>query len=380
MKFLITWVFNCCQLLFIWIVLFAILFYFLDDTVVFDDDYIPPIINLHEDYIDYQLKDYQKFQKDMNKLTGRIFTEIITLNSKQNIVFSPSSIYYSLSKLYFNKSIYAGEEFQNAVGTKLCRRFMYPGFETLNSNLESSKHIELRNIQMDKKNLEKKVNDISFNSINRFIEESNEDIQNIISNSVEWKNSLFFNNNITLQQFTIESGKNITVPMMQKSSFFNYYFENDIHFIEIPFEDSKYSFIIYYPENWSDILNYTHLPSLHFNSFNFIPMDLTIPKFKIQSCINVQPFLEDFGIKKLFSETTNSKTEKKDISGLFHFAKLSIEVLGSNQITSNQNPENLVNLPNNILKLIINHPFLFSILNRTTLEYLFLGTIFNPQQ
>ena len=188
---------------------------------------------------------------------------------------------------------------------------MYPGFETLNSNLESSKHIELRNIQMDKKNLEKKVNDISFNSINRFIEESNEDIQNIISNSVEWKNSLFFNNNITLQQFTIESGKNITVPMMQKSSFFNYYFENDIHFIEIPFEDSKYSFIIHYPENWSDILNYTHLPSLNFNSFNFIPIDLAIPKFKIQSCINVQPFLEDIGIKKLFSETTNSKQKKK---------------------------------------------------------------------
>lgn len=149
--------------------------------------------------------------------------------------------------------------------------------------------------------------------------------------------------------------------------------------------DSNLSMLIFLPEKnlpirgLIDKLEYTHLDSV-FLITNIIETsneaDVHLPRFAISSNHKLDRVLQDMGLTDLFSGTPSfSKiTPHKANISLFHKAVINVhETIPSNGTLTNSESFSLANVH------IVNRPFAFVIVERTTQSILLSGVVQDPR-
>jgi len=227
--------------------------------------------------------------------------------------------------------------------------------------------------------------------INRIIEQIAADDVMYLLNAIYFKGiwESKFNKEATYEgDFHIDRVNSVKCHMMRKSSDF-LYFENDaVQVIELPYGNKQFSMNIYLPKADQD-LDKT-LSKLSFADLNSWVSQLSsnegvleLPRFKLESSITLNSYLKSIGIKRAFSAAQAEFPNMIDdnnffISDVKHKSFIEVDEEGTEAaaVTSISIKATALNL--NKFKMIVDHPFFFTIKEKSTGLILFIGKVNNP--
>ena len=130
-----------------------------------------------------------------------------------------------------------------------------------------------------------------------------------------WKNK--FKPEKTQKKYFYNFGdqtKPVQVDMMNIETKFNYYFDQDVQVIELPFSKDSTSAVIFLPGKLHNINDFIadlddQKIKNYLNKLSLINVDLELPKFEIEFETMLNDYLENLGMKQAFSKMA-------DLSGL----------------------------------------------------------------
>ena len=130
-----------------------------------------------------------------------------------------------------------------------------------------------------------------------------------------WKNK--FKPEKTQKKYFYNFGdqtKPVQVDMMNIETKFNYYFDQDVQVIELPFSKDSTSAVIFLPGKLHNINDFIadlddQKIKNYLNKLSLINVDLELPKFEIEFGTMINDYLKNLGMKQAFSNMA-------DLSGL----------------------------------------------------------------
>jgi serpin B len=188
-------------------------------------------------------------------------------------------------------------------------------------------------------------------------------------------------------QFTLLDGSQVTVPMMQQTKSFNYAEGDNYQAVELPYDGNELSMVIMLPKadqfkTFEAALTSqqvdTILGSLQSNEVN-----LTMPKFTVESEFNLKKTLSDLGMPLAFDESQadfSGIDGQKDlyISDVVHKAYVTVDEKGTEAAAATGIVVSTSAMPAKIYDVTLNHPFIFFIRDIQTGAILFIGRVLNP--
>lgn len=155
----------------------------------------------------------------------------------------------------------------------------------------------------------------------------------------------------------------------------------------LPYKGGDTVLVIILPNNESTDLNtiITHIDfqTEVFKDFPTYMINVKIPKFKIESNIDLNQPLKNLGMDKAFTESAEfagiSRRVGVKVSNVFQKAIIDVNEKGSEAAADTALPKVKtlsVQLPRAIIQFYANHPFIFSIYHKLTKSILFLGTYY----
>lgn len=243
---------------------------------------------------------------------------------------------------------------------------------------------EVQNIDFDQ-------NDKAAAEINAWVEDNtNHRIKNLVdpesidgSTTAILVNAIYFKgkwkkpfepSHTTDRTFHVTKDKTVTMKMMYKNDDVKYaeVAELDAKFIELPYEGDETSLVIALP-NQVDGIN-TLIEKLSdpaalnkaLESMNFNEVDITLPRFKIETTTNLKEVLEKMNIKKLFSPSfarlDNFLKETSDlyVSDATQKAFIEVNEEGAEAAAANQfNIAYLSAVISEPKQFVADHPYVF---------------------
>ena len=188
--------------------------------------------------------------------------------------------------------------------------------------------------------------------------------------------------------FTLLNGEDVQVPMMHQTETFGYAREDGYQLISLPYEGNKLSMLIILPDenNFTQVekamsgLDVQNLVS----SISFAQLDLSMPKFKIESSIGLADHLNAMGMKDAFIPgiadfSGMDGTHDLYISAVQHKAFIEVDETGTEAAAATAVVVGIESMPiDEPLKVNIDRPFIFIIVDNKTGSVLFLGRVINP--
>jgi serpin B len=194
-----------------------------------------------------------------------------------------------------------------------------------------------------------------------------------------------------VDEFNLLNGEKIDTDMMVQTNDFNYYINEDLQAIELPYGDGNFSMVILLPNEDSDINEFAN--GINEEKLNSWLAGLTLqqgtlwlPKFKVEYNSELKDYLELMGmvtaynpLKADFSNMYKGP-EKLFISRVFHKTFVEVDEEGTEaaavtlveiEITSAGEGNNF--------NIKVNRPFVFIIKEKNSNCILFMGKIINPQ-
>ena len=361
----------------------------------------------------------------MNDFCFELFHNI-SFNKTENLFISPYSIFVALAMTYEGARNDTAEEMKNVLHFPQNDETMLCSFGKIYNLLNQHKEYTLStaNALWTQKNypfLSKYLNfienyymgkatDVDFanaemaaQQINQWVEEhTNGKIKDLLSGSdihpltkMILTNAIYFKGDWLYQfnrehtselDFEISPGNTVKVPMMSLSEGgFNYTETNDVQILELPYKGEELSMIIILPKenNLAAVEQMIDRETLYSwqASFSQTTVDVSLPKFKLETEYRLREYLVDMGMKIPF-------TMDADFSGMTGYQELFIEkVLHKAYIEVNEEGTEAAGATSvhMVLKsspqgVVFNadHPFLFLIQQKETGTILFMGKIFDP--
>lgn len=369
----------------------------------------------------------QNIIESNNKFSFDIYKKIKT---NENFIFSPASITSAMGMTYagskgntlaeiskvfhFNPSL---DEFHKDF------RFLTQFNTIKTSNLEFhsansiwiDKSLRIKDEYMDINKkfysgsafLEDFVNkpDIARNHINKWVEkQTNNKITNLLKpssiasstrlvlvNAIYFKgpwDKAFNEKNNTKEDFQIErrTFEEKTFMNTQVNSW--YYQDKYAEIIDIPYSDKRYSLMIILPKKYRRMkcvekklcynyyINYTKQKQKK-------KINLSIPKFEIESDFDLNETLIKMGIKDAFNSTADfsgiSESEKLYISKVLHKAKISIDEKGTEAAAATAVVMRKTSILAETVDFKANRPFIYILRNNQTNSIYFMGKVVNPK-
>lgn len=266
--------------------------------------------------------------------------------------------------------------------------------------------VEQNFIEINKKYFNAKVNKIDFSNplakdiINNWVKEAtNSKISKIIDainseiimyliNAIyfkgAWQNQ--FDKNSTIDDmFYIDENNSVNCQMMIQKNHFNFYKDENLEAIELPYGDSAFNMMIILPslnKKADDVISEMSTDTFDFIKNKFVKKEITImiPKFKLEYTKKLNDALINLGMRDAFMpEKANfskiSKSKNLFISEVIH--KTFIEVNEEGTEAAAVTPIGIgVTSVGNYFK--VNRPFLFIIYEKNTNTILFIGKVINP--
>ncbi|MEO8210503.1 MAG: serpin family protein [bacterium] len=221
----------------------------------------------------------------------------------------------------------------------------------------------------------------------------------IIVNAIYFKGRWLyqFDENFTIKETFYSINNKVSANYMKlNETAFKYYEGNEFKMLELPYLGEEFSMIIILPEIMDGI---SDLES-NFSLENYIDwsknlkqeiVDVSIPKFKLESEFNLSKVLSKMGMEVAFSDKadftgmldSNSEAEKLKIKDVIHKSFIEVNEVGTeaSAATAVQFAYETGNGPSveNKKTFKADHPFIFLIKENTSNAILFLGRIMNPQ-
>lgn len=190
----------------------------------------------------------------------------------------------------------------------------------------------------------------------------------------EWSNT--FAASSAVSSFLLSSGSAIKAPFITQTGYFNYYQNNLITSLQIPYgQNQRLSMDIFMPNNMSLFLaniKASNLSSI-VSRYQPVPGSIVMPQFNLSSKMNLNQLLESMGLDSLFSNASSLNGIAKGISLTNYISTADINVSKSGVVPTSSGSAIQPNF-----NLQLDKPFLFTIVDNSTKYILFIGLVNNP--
>ena len=359
----------------------------------------------------------------------KLYSELV--DPEKNLFFSPISIFTALSMVYagasnvnkkemadlLNLSMVSDDihleiknqikhlltksgyqlKFANAlwlqIGYSLLNKYMF----IINRNYDGSVYeVDFRKISDACAKINAWVVEQTRNKIQEIVNAGSidENTKLVIINAIYFKakwHSPFSKSLTENQDFTLISGKKITVPMMHKTRNYFYYHENEEYqAIHIPYEGRSCAMIVFLPKNIEGIISLEKkLINLDFKNnkqfFKGESVEIFFPKFKIETNYRLRERLINLGMKDAFKDDADfskmtDHEEGMTISEVIHKTFVNVDEEGTEAaaVTATIMRAGSALPQEEPIIFRADHPFLFMIYTSETI--LFIGKVMNPLQ
>ncbi|XP_051566469.1 probable serpin E3 [Myxocyprinus asiaticus] len=207
-----------------------------------------------------------------------------------------------------------------------------------------------------------------------------------------WQKQFLFTETQNLP-FTLSDGSTVKVPMMYQSTevnFGQFRLPSDQQYtvLELPYLDRSLRLFVALPSDRKTPLSHlesqltAHAVGLWDNGLRRTKMDIFLPRFKMESRLNLKPVLQSLGISDIFSPSAADFRGISDEEGLFvseafHEARIQVTEEGTKAASATA----MVLLKRSRAAVFkADRPFLFILQQISTGLLLFIGRVLNPAE
>ena len=188
--------------------------------------------------------------------------------------------------------------------------------------------------------------------------------------------------------FHLLGGGEVMVPMMKETESFTYAEGNDYQAVELPYDGRELSMVILLPQRgqftaFEGSLDAKKVDGI-ISSLDYKKIALTMPKFEFTSDFSLKKTLTALGMPVAFTETADfsGMDGKRDlfISDVIHKAFVSVDESGTEAAAATAviMAATSAPMPEEIINVTVDRPFIFLIRDIQTGAILFLGRVMNP--
>jgi len=217
----------------------------------------------------------------------------------------------------------------------------------------------------------------------------------VLTNAIYFKGTwqVQFDEEDTIEkEFETSQGEIITTPTMcmtDKEDTFNYFENEDLQILELPYAGEDISMMIFLPKegvNLSDIMDSMDRETYKelLDSMSKTKLDIYLPKFKIQTPVyKLKDYLIKLGMPTAFSSAADFSgmdgTTNLYISKVLHKAFIEVNEEGTAAAAATAVIMNNKSISIDLTTVFdADHPFLFTIHQKETNTILFMGNVDNP--
>jgi serpin B len=367
---------------------------------------------------------YKKLKdKDKDKEKGE--------NKEENLFYSPASISIALAMTYAGARGNTEKQMANVLNFTLSQDRLHPAYSKLIENLKSNKDYELSIanalwLQKDYKYLQDFLNTMEkyykggFNEvdyktnpegarikINDWVsKETKEKIKDILNpgditglTRLVLTNAIYFKGKWQTEfdkmatrdeDFYLINRQKTKVKMMYQKNTFNYYENDDLQLLEMPYKGNTISMVIILPKvgKFKTVENMMDEKKLQEWLKNAIKtkVKVYIPRFKFTQRFDLSKNLSDMGMKDAFSpaaaDFSGINGEKNDlyITSVIHKAFVEVNEEGTEAAAATAIVMDTKALLIEELVFKADHPFIFLIRDKETGSILFMGRVMDPNK
>ena len=344
----------------------------------------------------------------------KLFSLLSQQNKGENVLISPLSIFVILSltangangqtkdeflkglsyetiekvneiikKIHGSYSKFTAVEVANAVMTKI---------EPLKSFEEIAGEYKAKCEKLESlEQVNKWCNDKTHGKISKILDQLTSDIMMILLNAVyfkgNWLTEFKANETIVRDFFSTKHGKQ-SVKMMKIKGLFNYYEDNNLQAIELPYKEDNAAALVVLPKGEinSFVVSFSVIFQTVYKSLKQEKVALKLPKFRQESDFELKKYLEVLGIKSAFDgqRADFGKITKEMplyISKVVHKAFLNVDEKGTEAAAVTAVVMNrMMCRPEKYIEMNVNKPFIFVILSKDLMiehNILFLSKVEN---
>ena len=370
---------------------------------------------------------------DANNQFAIDFYSQASLESDQNIFFSPWSIMTAFAIVSEGARGNTAEEMQNVFGFSSNKIQRQNEFKSVNDELnqeDSSYSLQVANalwladffeplkeyVDIAKKYYDSEVSAVDFvgdegvDTINSWAaEKTNDKIKTIlppgstdaftrlvITNAIYFKGTWvtqFNEENTREQNFTVDSDTIIKTQMMNLYQNQHLYGETEsIKILELPYEGEKLSMLLLLPKEIdviADLENSLTIENLNYWKDSLLEQELqivSIPKFELETKYDLIPPLHKLGINDAFDQNNAdflgiTTSEQLFITSALHKAYVDVNEEGTEAAAVTAITVGTTSVdPNPPPTFVADHPFIFVIQDNETGHILFIGRMTNPSE
>jgi serpin B len=186
--------------------------------------------------------------------------------------------------------------------------------------------------------------------------------------------------------FHLESGGDVTVPMMKQTQTFGYAKSGGITAVELPYDGNELSMVVLTNDSgtFSDFeqkLDYTTVKSV-LDTLNKTRVILTMPKFEYDSEFGLKGALVKLGMKEPFLDNADfsgiSRESDLHIDDVLHKAFVSVDEAGTEAAAATGVIIGTTSMPLDPVTVTLDRPFVFLIRDIQTGAVLFIGRVMDP--
>jgi serpin B len=353
-------------------------------------------------------------------------------NKDNNLFYSPASISIALAMTYAGARGDTEKQMANVLNFTLPQDRLHSAYSKLIENLKSAKDYELSIanalwLQKDYKYLQEFLNTMEkyykggFNEVDyitnpegarikindwvsKETKEKIKDILNpgditsltrlVLTNAIYFKGKWqteFDKKSTKDEDFYLINGQKTKVKMMFQENRFNYYENDDLQLLEMPYKGDKVSMVIILPKagKFETVENMMDEKKLQEWTKSATKMEVKayIPRFKFTQRFDLSEDLSKMGMKDAFSAGVadfsgiNGKKNDLFISKVIHKAFVDVNEEGTEAAAATAVEMALKAAP--IKKLAIfeaDHPFIFLVRDKEAGSILFMGRVMDPNK
>lgn len=214
-------------------------------------------------------------------------------------------------------------------------------------------------------------------------------LTNAIYFNAAWLNP-FSEDNTEDGIFHLLDGTDITIPMMRQTESFGYAKGEGYQAVELPYDGGELSMVILLPDPVSSVVSFDMFEgSLDADVVNTILKSLTyrqvalaIPKFEFESEFSLVDTLALMGMPVAFSAAADfsgmTGTRDLAIAEILHKAFVSVDEAGTEAAAATAVVMKETAMPETLIEVTVNSPFIFLIRDIDTGTILFVGRVVNP--
>ena len=373
-------------------------------------------------------EDLKVVSQGINKFSFDLYKKLKDKNKEENLFYSPASISIALAMTYAGARGDTEKQMANVLNFTLPQDRLHPAYSKLIENLKSNKDYELSIanalwLQKDYKylqeflNIMKKYykggfNEVDFeanpedarikinNWVSKETKEKIKDLLNpkditsltrlVLTNAIYFKGKwqTEFNKKSTKDEdFYLINGQKTKVKMMYQKNTFNYYENDDLQLLEMPYKGDNVSMVIILPKagkfkTVEDMMDEKKLQEW-IKSATKTEVETYIPRFKFTQRFDLSKVLSDMGMKDAFSPAADFSgiNGEKDlyITKVIHKAFVEVNEEGTEAAAATAV---VIDTKALIEELVFkaDHPFIFLIRDKEMGSILFMGRVMDPNK